>query len=538
MNRFNFYEQLRLDKINDLVKYREKLIKDEQVKEIVKTEEKIKPMKNIIIDNHLRIAKEETDIMQKKHEKELANIIELELDKDLFNLEILKQEEDYNKEYEKLNFLNLNSNTTDDNNEDTENMDQPNNNIRYNTNVNNEINNYNNDNINIKSQNLRSLSSKKKNHIVLNEHNTYLDNLYSLQQAKINQKYEKNQKKNAKKLEKVEKVNKIKAEQMALKKRIEVERAAQNLQKNAIDFQLRHENLIKEIQMKKLLIYQNKKKFDNYLKEKKEWNYLRYMEKLDYIARLKRKDENLRQLKYEKLKDKQSQRDKIKYDREDVYDTKQLIMHNLNQERKRNIIKIKNILDSGIDEDNLKKIISAFPGNKEINKVIQNYRNQREHLQSGGQENLKNFKNFGKRPKSQGKIMIKSLNKSVKGKKNELKIPNVLASKKVKSNNINEDKKEVKIYYESEIREKIKQYKENVYREFFKHVEDEKQNEDKRNNELKNVHDPRKRHELEKRFSKERALVDLRLRRENKNIEEKIKNYEFKLRQNNTFFKK
>ena len=542
MNRFNFYEQLRLDKINNLVKYREKLIKEEQEKEadIPKIEETIKPIKNIIIDNHIRIAKEEIDVMQKKHEKELANIIELELNKDLFNLEILKQEENYNKEYQKLNFLNLNSNNNE--NDELENIHQENNNNnRYNTNVNNNINNdFNKDNLNYKSQqNLRSMSSRRKNHLMLNEQNTYLDNLYSLQQAKINQKYEKNQKKNAKKLEKVEKVNKIKAEQMALKKRIEVERAAQNLQKNALDFQIKHENLIKEIQMKKLLIYQNKKRFDNYLKDKKEWNYLKYQEKLDYIARLKRKDENLRQLKYEKLKDKQSQRDKIKFDRIDVYDTKQLKMFYLNNERKRNIIKIKSILDTGVDEDNLQKIISAFPGNKEINKVIQNYKNQREFIKSagGGVENSKNYQNFGKRPKSQGKFMIRNSRKNKKGEKNELKIPNVLTSKKMKNLDINEDKKDVKLYFESEIRDKVKQYKENVYREFFKHVEEEKQNEDKRNNQLKNVHDPKKKHELEKRFSKERAMVDLRLRRENKNIEEKIKYYEYRLRHNNTFFK-
>ena len=527
MNRFNFYEQLRLDKINNLVKYREKLIKEEQEKEtdMVKLEETIKPMKNIIIDNHIRIAKEEIDVMQKKHEKELANIIELELNKDLFNLEILKQEENYNKEYQKLNFLNLNSNNNE--NEELQNDDQENNN-RYNTNVNNNINNgFNKDHLNYKSQqNLRSMSSRRKNHLMLNEQNTYLDNLYSLQQAKINQKYEKNQKKNAKKLEKVEKVNKIKAEQMALKKRIEVERAAQNLQKNALDFQIKHENLIKEIQMKKLLIYQNKKKFDNYLKGKKEWNYLKYQEKLDYIARLKRKDENLRQLKYEKLKDKQSQRDKIKFDRIDVYDTKQLKMYYLNNERKRNIIKIKSILDTGVDEDNLQKIISAFPGNKEINKVIQNYKIQREFIKCGGRgvENSKNSQNFGKRPKSQGKLMVRNSSKNKKGEKNEFKIPDFLTSKKMKNLDINEDKKDVKLFFESEIRDKVKQYKENVYREFFKHVEEEKQNEDKRNNQLKNVHDPKKKHELEKKFSKERAMVDLRLRRENKNIEEKIKN--------------
>ena len=301
--------------------------------------------------------------------------------------------------------------------------------------------------------------------------------------------------------------------------------------------------------MKKLLIYQNKKKFDEYLKEKKEWNYLKYMEKMDYIGRLRRKDENLRQLKYEKLKDKQSRREKIKFDRMDVYDTKQLKMYYLDNERKRNIIKIKNILDTGIDEENLDKILRAFPGNREIDKVIENYKNQKEIIQN--RETTKSY-NFYKRPKSQGKLMIKSFNKKNnrlkinENKKNaDLRIPNVLSNTKSvrrdNSNNKNnknkivteDNKKDIIIYYESEIRDKIKQYKENIYREFFKHVEDEKKNEDLRNKELENVHDPIKKHELEKRFSKERALVDLRLRRENQNIEEKIRNYEIRLRKNN-----
>ena len=539
MNRYNFYEQLRLDKISHLVDYREKIIKEDQEKDKKKSGGKLKPMKNIIIDNHIRIAKEEIDVIQKKHEKELANIIELELDKDLFNLEMIKQEENYNKEYEKLNFLNLNSNDeeNENENEDINPQQEQEINNRYNV-VNNSIN----------SQNIRSSSSRRKNHLVLNEHNTYLDNLYSLQQAKVNQKYAKNQKKNAKKLERVEKVNKIKGEQMALKKRIEVERATQNLLKNAMDFQNRHENLIKEIQMKKLLIYQNKKKFDNYLQEKKEWNYLKYMVKLDYIASLKRKDENERQLKYEKLLEKQSKRDRIKLDRMDVFDSKKLKLYYLNSERKRNIIKIKNILDTGIDEENLHKILMAFPGNKEIDKVIENYKNQKELIQNG--EIFKKNYDFKQRPKSQGKLMIKSFNKTKKKlridtnmsyKKNaDLKIPNVLTTNK-DINKKKEDKKnnreisieDNKILYESEIREKIRQYKENIYREFFRHVEDEKHNEDLRNKQLEGVHDPQKRHELEKRFSKERALVDLRLKRENKNIEEKIRSFEIKLRQAN-----
>jgi hypothetical protein len=544
MNRYNFYEQLRLDKINHLVEYREKILKEEQEKGTKKVEEK-NNMKNIIIDNHIRIAKEEIDVLQKKYEKELANIIELELDKDLFNLEIIKQEENYNKEYEKLNFLNLN-NDDEENDNDNENINfaqqeqDKNNRYTMNSNMNNLTN----------SQNIRSLSSRRKNTQMLNEHNTYLDNLYSLQQAKVNQKYAKNQKKNEKKLERVEKVNKIKGEQMALKKRIEVERAAQNLLKNAIDYQNRHENLIKEIQMKNLLIYQNKKRFDNYLQEKKEWNHLKYMVKLDHIASLKRKDENIRQLNYEKLLEKQSKRERIKLDRMDVFDSKKLKMFYLNSERKRNIIKIKNILDSGIDEENLHKILMAFPGNKEIDKVIENYKNQKELIQAG--EKTKRSYDIRQRPKSQGKLLFRSLNKSyrknhkikandISYKKNQqnFKIPNVLttANKKQEEDKKNSNKEllteDNKIYYESEIREKIKQFKENLYREFFRHVEDEKRNENLRNKQLENVHDPRKKHELEKRFSKERALVDLRLKRENQNIEEKVKTYEINLRQNN-----
>ena len=549
-NRFNFYEQLRLDKIDQLVKYREKLINEDQKKTAPKVNTRLKPMKNIIIDNHIRIAKDEIDSVQKRHEKELANIIELELDKDLFNLEMYKQEEIYNKEYEKLNFLNLNSagEETDNINENENDNEQQERESRYkDDNVDN--------NTNSKSQNFVSASFRKKtHHIVLDEHKTYLDNLYSLQQAKVNQKYEKNQKKIAKKLERVEKVNKIKGEQMALKKRIEIERASQNLQKNARDYQDRHEKLLREIQVKKLSIYQNKKKFENYLKEKSEHNYLRYMMKLDYIESLKRKDENLRQLKYEKLMEKQSKRENIKHERDDVLDRKFFKLNSLNKDRKRNMIKIKNILGTGVEEENLERILKAFPGNKEIDKVIQNYRKQKYYIQNGVKpQKSRKLRDPKLRPKSHGKLMIKSVNKDrlyntrLKHKNSDLKIPNVLATNRkedkeekgdilIKDDKLlpaEEEKKEIKVYYESEIRDKIKKYKENIYREFFRHVEEEKRNEDLRIKQLNNIHDPQKRHELEKRFSRERALVDLRLRRENQNIEEKILGYEINLRQTN-----
>ena len=260
LNRYHFYEKLRMDKINNLVEYREKLIQDE-IEEIKMNEAinstnnrngdydgQIKPMKNIILDNDKRIAQEEIDIMQKQYEKELANIIQLELDKDLFNLEMKRQQEKYMKAYKKLNFLIFNSGEINDEDEEEKRKS-----LALIQAKESSKNNY------------KSFSIPKKPKIIVDPESTYLDNLHSLQQTLINQKYEKKQKKVAQKLERLEKVRQITAEQRTLKKRIGEERAAQNLQKNAIDFNKKHEDLIREIQNKKINIFQNKRKFENIL---------------------------------------------------------------------------------------------------------------------------------------------------------------------------------------------------------------------------------------------------------------------------------
>ena len=138
--------------------------------------------------------------MQKQYEKELANIIQLELDKDLFNLEMKKQQEKYAKEYKKLNFLNFNSGEIKDEDEEEKRKS-----LALIQKMESNKNNY------------KSLSLPKKPKIFVDPENTYLDNLHSLQQTLINQKYEKKQKKVAQKLERLEKVRKITAEQRTLK---------------------------------------------------------------------------------------------------------------------------------------------------------------------------------------------------------------------------------------------------------------------------------------------------------------------------------
>lgn len=538
-NRYYFYEKLRMDKINSLVEYREKLIRDEleeknnENNNNIQNEENggIKPMKSIILDNDKRIAKEEIDIMKKKHEKELANIIQLELDKDLFNLEMQKQQENYKKEYQKLNFLNFQSTTEkNDKKEEEPSEEQKTQNAPPASDTSGVFSNSKN----FIKKNYNSISLPKKPKIFVDCENTYLDNLHTLQQTLINQKYEKKKKKVAQKLERLEKIRKITGEQRALKKRIGEERAAQNLQKNAIDFLKKHEDLVKEIQDKKISIFQNKKKFENIIKNKNEWNNLKYIVKMDLIADMKRKDENERMIKYIELMERQSRIERIKNDRSNVVDNKLLQKDYLNNERKKNIVKINDILVNGISEENLEKIMNQFPQNKELIKVIKNYKNNKTKLMNNNYNTFKTEKSATmKRPKSHGKIYLDNY-KNYKKKEEKfgrtefpsLKIPNLLYT--------NENNKALtetnKVSSESDIKEKIKLYKDLLSKQFFEKVQQEKENEEMRLKELEKIEDKNKKYQLEKKFRKERALVYMRLERENQKINEKINMYEFNLK--------
>ena len=137
-----------------------------------------------------------------------------------------------------------------------------------------------------------------------------------------------------------------------------------------------------------------------------------------------------------------------------------------------------------------------------------------------------------KRPKSQGKLFL-SLNnnqKSIDINKNKglpnLKIPNVLN----KNPNIKTSNETDKVSTESDIKEKIKLYKNLLYKQFYERVQKEKENEEMRLKELEKIEDKNKKYQLEKKFRKERAIVFMRLERENQKINEKIDMYEFNLK--------
>ena len=72
----------------------------------------------------------------------------------------------------------------------------------------------------------------------------------------------------------------------------------------------------------------------------------------------------------------QNRVERIKNDRSLVVHKKLLKKDHLNEEKK-NIIKINNILNKGISEENLEKIMHQFPQNKELHKVIKTYENNK-----------------------------------------------------------------------------------------------------------------------------------------------------------------
>ena len=120
------------------------------------------------------------------------------------------------------------------------------------------------------------------------------------------------------------------------------------------------------------------------------------------------------------------------------------------------------------------------------------------------------------------------------GKKNE----EIKTEERIK-NNLNEAKKskndeiieEIKdIHYEDELREKIRLFKVQLYKKFLTKVKEEKNNEILRRKQLKMIKDETLRNNLEIQFRNERALIDIRLRKENENLQKLAKEYETRLK--------
>ena len=83
---------------------------------------------------------------------------------------------------------------------------------------------------------------------------------------------------------------------------------------------------------------------------------------------------------------------------------------------------------------------------------------------------------------------------------------------------------------EEVIKNKVKIYSKNVKKELFKMIETERENEEKRENFKNQILNPFERENIEKSFRKERGLVEKKILEKKKEIENKINEYEEKLR--------
>ena len=523
----NFYEKLRLDKIKKLSKLRDKLIQEEKFENNMSNDEIIK---NLILSTQEKILDDNLERIKTRNEIELANIVKYELDKNLSRLELKKSADNFKKEKLKLKPYEIILNKRNK---------ASNKNKRYKTLENNTpiITNLKSQNDNIKSFYI----GKRQNE-------------FCFYNQKLNQK-----------LEKIELIKLKRNELFKLKKNMETERAKINLKKSEDKLNLKLENLKKKMEFKNFMTIVIKNVIKKDQIEKREINNQKSLMKKEYINNLKNMEQKEREKKLEILNKKGEKRGDIKNSMGRIYSSRIDKYHNLEKEREINISKIQQTLKNGEGENekNLDKLMEDFPDNYRISDVIKDYQLKKNEIENN--QNIKLYSSIGnlynktlspyRTLTSNNNLMNKSYDKkrifiySTKNKKKEkinTKKNESIKKEERRINNMNNESRKIKneemkdeindIYNENELKEKIRIFKLQLYKNFLKKVKQEKNKEIMRKKQLEMINDSTLRNNLEIQFSDERALIDMRLRKENENLRKIAKDYENKLK--NNFLKK
>ena len=519
----NFYEKLRLDKIKKLSELRDKLIQEEKFENNMSNDEIIK---NLILSTQEKILDDNLERIKTRNEIELANIVKYELDKNLSRLELKKSADNFKKEKLKLKPYEIILNKRNK---------ASNKNKRYKTLENNTpiITNLKSQNDNIKSFYI----GKRQNE-------------FCFYNQKLNQK-----------LEKIELIKLKRNELFKLKKNMETERAKINLKKSEDKLNLKLENLKKKMEWKNFMTIVIKNVIKKDQIEKREINNQKSLMKKEYINNLKNMEQKEREKKLEILNKKGEKRGDIKNSMGRIYSSRIDKYHNLEKERKKNISKIQQTLKNGEGENekNLDKLMEDFPDNYRISDVIKDYQMKKNEIENN--QNIKLYSSIGnlyngtlspyRTLTSNNNLMNKSYDKkrifiySTKNKKKEkinTKKNESIKKEERRINNMNNESRKIKneemkdeindIYNENELKEKIRTFKLQLYKNFLKKVKQEKNKEIMRKKQLEMINDSTLRNNLEIQFSDERALIDMRLRKENENLRKIAKDYENKLKNN------
>ena len=494
-------------------------------------------IKKIIIENEERIADNKLERMKAINNIELANIVEFELDKNLYNMELKRQKEIYNNEIKRLNKEKLKKSKT----------------LEH-----------------------KILKNSGNNKPIINKYTTFNENLLSFYVAKKIKEYDIYQKKLEQRMEKIEIKNKKKNEKMQIKKKMEEERTKLNLKKSNDLFNRKQNQLIKKMKMKNLITDGIKKMIYEKNLEKKEINMQKYLSKREYINKLRKMDDYEREQKYNNLVMKENNRGEIQNMKNRIYSSRIFRINDIKNEQKKNIHKIQKILKKGEgeDEENLDILLEEFPDNSKIAEIIKKYQIKKSNLNNNYKirqrlyssqnmnTNLNNktpINNYISKSIDKKRIFIYANNKNeiidnLKNKnelikKEERRINNTNPNKSIyninnmsiqQKNDVEEEEEEngydsdnnQEIIYEHEIAEKVRNYKVKIYKDFLKKLKVEKNNETLRNKQLEIINDMDLKRNLEIQFSRERALVDLRLKKESEILQKKARDYENNLRNN------
>ena len=320
-------------------------------------------------------------------------------------------------------------------------------------------------------------------------------------------------------MENLNKKNKIKNEEFKLKNLTDKERAMENLRFSNNKNELRQLNIINSLQRKDSNVLENKKMIEEERKREKEEKAQKLIIKIEHINKLQRLDYLRRQQKYKNYLDRESKRGRVKTGKNDIIKSKSTKFKMLNKQRQENIAKIQKILKSYNDE-NLLKLVKEFPDNNDILENVKNYITKKKELENEINRNLRNNQNV---KKDKNIILSKSSNYNNTNRYIIIKEKDQIEAKDKKENsNDSEQKKKI----ENEIKAKIKKYKDMRYKEFWEKVEKEKKNETLRSQQLSIVDDEEIKNNLENQFSKERSIVDRRLKNEHEEIKRDIEEFE------------
>ncbi len=344
----------------------------------VKEEKKeIKVMSSMVYQE--KKYKNDIESLQKRHQKEIADIIKFELDKQLLQLKTNKEHEKLEKEYNNMNYKSVYGNNNlllslIEKEKEKEALENSKDKSKKKVNESKmskfkDIDKNNNDKI-IPPKPLKIIDEKN-----------FHENYYLMEQAKKRQIYEMNQIRSQKRIEKMEKLNKIKADQNAIKKRIETERAIKNIQKNNYDLYVRKNIIEYHMQKRDLKTYQIKKDINEKREEAMKMNRKIEQEKYDYIRKLRLTEEKNRLSLYLDKVKKEKLLEKKKLENIEIKEKMFSQYRELSEIRNNNIKKLEKLIKNGIDEGNIQYFYSEFPDNKEIVNAFENYKKQKQEIE-------------------------------------------------------------------------------------------------------------------------------------------------------------